>query len=94
MCALAPSGWPPSLAFWPLVIDGTGISKDGSHSPGVKRQYSGTLGKISNCQITVTMHAAGKPGTVPLGWALYLPEAWCSDRLRRRKAKIPEHVRF
>ena len=76
------------------VVDDTGIAKDGSHSPGVKRQYSGTLGKVGNCQVTVSVHAVGARGTQPLGWALYLPEEWCADLLRRRKAKIPDEVVF
>jgi SRSO17 transposase len=104
---LADSPWDPTLliracaqrvapeigvAAW--VVDDTGIVKDGKHSPGVKRQYSGTLGKIGNCQITVSVHAVGERGTLPLGWSLYLPEEWCDDRERRRKAKIPEAVSF
>ena len=76
------------------VLDDTGFPKDGKDSPGVKRQYSGTLGKRGNCQIGVSVHAVGATGTVPLGWALYLPEDWCSDEQRRRKAKIPEEVVF
>ncbi len=76
------------------VVDDTGIVKDGKHSPGVKRQYSGTLGKIGNCQVTVSVHAVGERGTLPLGWSLYLPEEWCDDRERRRKAKIPNEVCF
>ena len=76
------------------IVDDTGIVKDGKHSPGVKRQYSGTLGKIGNCQITVSVHAVGERGTLPLGWRLYLPEEWCADRERRRKAKVPEAVCF
>jgi len=76
------------------VLDDTGFPKDGKDSPGVKRQYSGTLGKTGNCQIGVSVHAVGKRGTVPLGWALYLPEDWCADRQRRRKAKIPDEVVF
>jgi SRSO17 transposase len=75
-------------------VDDTGIPKDGKHSPGVKRQYSGTLGKIGNCQITVSVHAVGESGTLPLGWRLYLPEEWCDDLPRRRKAKIPDTVVF
>ena len=71
-----------------------GFVKDGKHSPGVKRQYSGTLGKIGNCQITVSVHAVGERGTLPLGWRLYLPEEWCDDLARRRKAKIPDEVVF
>jgi SRSO17 transposase len=104
---LADSPWDPALlvracaervapelevAAW--VLDDTGIPKDGSHSPGVKRQYSGTLGKIGNCQVTVSVHAVGERGSLPLGWALYLPEAWCADLPRRRKAKIPDEVVF
>jgi SRSO17 transposase len=76
------------------VLDDTGFPKDGKRSPGVKRQYSGTLGKIGNCQIGVSVHAVGGKGTVPLGWALYLPEEWCEDPERRAKAKIPEQVTF
>jgi SRSO17 transposase len=74
------------------VLDDTGFVKDGKHSPGVKRQYSGTLGKTGNCQIGVSLHAVGGKGTVPLGWALYLPEEWCEDQ--KRRAKIPEDVVF
>ena len=76
------------------VVDDTGFPKDGRCSPGVKRQYSGTLGKIGNCQIGVSLHAVGERGTLPLGWSLYLPEDWCDDRERRRRAKIPEDVVF
>jgi SRSO17 transposase len=84
----------PELAVAAWVVDDTGIAKDGSHSPGVKRQYSGTLGKIGNCQVTVSVHAVGARGTQPLGWALYLPEEWCADLPRRRKAKIPDELVF
>jgi SRSO17 transposase len=76
------------------VLDDTGVAKDGRHSPGVKRQYSGTLGKIGNCQIAVSLHAVSAKGTVPLGFRLYLPEDWCQDPARRREAKIPENVEF
>jgi SRSO17 transposase len=76
------------------VLDDTRFPKDGKHSPGVKRQYSGTLGKIGNCQIGVSLHAVSEHATLPLGWALYLPEDWCADPERRRKAKIPEQVAF
>ena len=104
---LADSPWPPELLVracaervapeigvlaW--VVDDTGIAKQGKHSPGVKRQYSGTLGKIGNCQITVSVHAVGARGTLPLGWSLYLPEEWCEDELRRARAKIPATVAF
>jgi SRSO17 transposase len=104
---LADSPWEPALLVracaervaavigvlaW--IVDDTGIKKDGQHSPGVKRQWSGTLGKIDNCQVTVSVHAAGARGTLPLGWRLYLPEEWCEDELRRAKAKVPATVGF
>jgi SRSO17 transposase len=84
----------PELGLVAWVVDDTGIAKDGKHSPGVKRQYSGTLGKIGNCQVAVSVHAVGERGTLPLGWALYLPEEWCSDSERRGKAKIPLQIVF
>src|SRR3954465_3196835 len=71
------------------VLDDTGFPKDGKDSPGVKRQYSGTLGKTGNCQIGVSLHAVGARGTVPAGWALYLPEDWCADERRRHKGEDP-----
>jgi SRSO17 transposase len=84
----------PAIDVQAWVLDDTGFPKDGKRSPGVKRQYSGTLGKIGNCQIGVSVHAVGANGTVPLGWALYLPEEWCEDADRRKKAKIPADVVF
>jgi SRSO17 transposase len=84
----------PRIGVVAWVVDDTGIVKDGTHSPGVKRQYSGTLGKIGNCQLTVSVHAVGERGTLPLGWQLYLPEEWCEDGRRRRKAKVPDEVCF
>src|SRR4051794_10305681 len=84
----------PEIDVEAWVLDDTGFPKDGKDSPGVKRQYSGTLGKIGNCQLGVSVHAVGRTGTVPLGWALYLPGEWCEDPERRRKAKIPDEVQF
>jgi SRSO17 transposase len=84
----------PEIGVEAWVLDDTGFPKDGKDSPGVKRQYSGTLGKIGNCQIGVSAHAVGAKGTVALGFALYLPEEWCADEERRRKAKIPAEVAF
>ena len=84
----------PRIGVLAWVVDDTGIVKDGDHSPGVRRQYSGTLGKVGNCQITVSVHAVGERGTLPLGWRLYLPEEWCDDLPRRRKAKVPDGVGF
>jgi SRSO17 transposase len=84
----------PAIDVQAWVLDDTGFPKDGRDSPGVKRQYSGTLGKTGNCQIGVSVHAVGGRSTVPLGWALYIPEEWCEDAERRRRAKIPEEVQF
>jgi len=84
----------PEIDVQAWVLDDTGFPKDGKDSPGVKRQYSGTLGKIGNCQIGVSLHAVGSTGTVALGWALYLPEEWCEDKQRRKQAKIPAEIEF
>jgi SRSO17 transposase len=84
----------PEIEILAWVLDDTGFPKQGKRSPGVKRQYSGTLGKVGNCQIGVSVHAVGERGTVPLGWALYLPEEWGEDPERRAQAKIPEEIEF
>jgi SRSO17 transposase len=84
----------PEIAVGAWIVDDTGIRKDGQHAPGVKWQWSGTLGKIDNCQVTVSLHAGGERGTLPLGWSLYLPEQWCDDLPRRRKAKVPDERCF
>ena len=84
----------PAIGVEAWVLDDTGFVKDGKHSPGVKRQYSGTLGKIGNCQLGVSLHGVGARGTLPLGWALYLPREWCEDAERRRLARIPEDIEF
>lgn len=76
------------------VIDDTGFPKQGRHSVGVERQYSGTLGKTGNCQVAVSVHHVGEQGNVPLGWRLYLPESWAQDAERRQQAGIPEEVVF
>jgi SRSO17 transposase len=58
------------------VFDDTGFPKDGAGSPGVARQYSGTLGKVANCQIGVSVHAVTDTASCPLDWRLFLPESW------------------
>src|SRR5512139_2199792 len=75
------------------IVDDTGFPKQGTHSVGVARQYSGTLGKIANCQVAVT--AALWTGTQAwfLGAKLYLSEAWLTPAQRAR-ARIPSTVRF
>jgi SRSO17 transposase len=58
------------------VVDDTGHVKDGSASPGVARQYTGTAGKVTNCQIAVSVHAVAETCSAPLDWRLFLPESW------------------
>ena len=76
------------------VIDDRGFPKQGHHSVGVARQYSGTLGKTANCQVAVSLHQAGGEESILLGWRLYLPESWTQDAQRRAEAGIPAEVKF
>jgi SRSO17 transposase len=77
-----------------LVIDETGFLKQGTKSVGVKRQYSGTAGRIENCQIGVFLTYAAPKGHVLLDRELYLPREWADDPERRREAGVPEEVLF
>ena len=76
------------------VIDDTGFPKQGEHSVGVARQYSGTLGKTGNCQIAISLHHVGENGSTALNWRLYLPEEWVEDSEKRQEAGIPADVVF
>jgi len=76
------------------IIDDTGFPKQGKHSVGVQRQYSGTLGKVGNCQIGVSLTIATKHEHVPIDFALYMPQSWTDDPLRREKAKVPVDLVF
>ena len=78
--AIEPAAW---------IVDDTGFPKFGRSSVGVARQYSGTLGKVGNCQIGVSINAAGDQASCPLDWRLFLPEAWDADAERRAKAHLP-----
>jgi SRSO17 transposase len=75
-----------------LVVDDTGFPKKGKHSVGVARQYSGTLGRIDNCQIGVSLHLAGEPGSGCIAMRLFLPEAWAEDARRREAVGVPAEV--
>jgi SRSO17 transposase len=77
-----------------LVVDDTGFPKKGEHSVGVKRQYSGTLGRVDNCQVAVSLHLAGEARSGCIGMRLFLPEDWARDRARREKAGVPDDVAF
>jgi SRSO17 transposase len=76
------------------VIDETGFLKKGTHSAGVARQYSGTAGRIANCQSGVFLAYASRHGHTLLDRELYLPAAWMNDRERCRRAGIPEDRTF
>ena len=77
-----------------LVVDETGFVKKGSKSAGVARQYSGTAGRIENCQIGVFLAYATVRGRTLLDRELYLPKAWTEDRDRCREAGVPDEVEF
>jgi SRSO17 transposase len=77
-----------------LVVDETGFLKQGKKSCGVKRQYSGTAGRIENCQIGVFLTYAGSKGHNPIDRRLYIPEDWIKDKERCAGAGIPETVTF
>src|SRR3712207_1269520 len=92
---IAPDAW---------VVDDTGFPKDGAASPGVARQYSGTLGKVGNCQIGVSICAVTDAASCPLNWRLFLPAGWddteaateqaaAAIRARRARAGVPQGVR-
>jgi SRSO17 transposase len=76
------------------IVDDTGFLKQGTHSVGVQRQYTGSAGKITNCQVAVSLSVATSSAHVPIDFALYLPKSWIYDPERRREAKIPEDVVF
>ena len=79
-------------AYW--IIDEVSFPKQGKHSVGVARQYCGALGKTANCQVAVTLDLGTEESSTPLDWALYLPEQWIHDPIRRKKAGIPEETTF
>jgi SRSO17 transposase len=83
--ALGPTAW---------VVDDTGFPKDGTHSVGVQRQYSGTLGKTANCQLGVSVDAVTEHASCPLDWRLFLPERWDRDAMAARRAAchLPDEV--
>jgi SRSO17 transposase len=80
------------ISAW--VIDDTGFIKQGRESPGVQRQYTGSVGKIANCQIGVSLTLCTPTEHVPVDMQLYLPESWTADRARCDRAKIPRDIGF
>ena len=77
-----------------LVVDETGFLKKGDKSVGVQRQYSGTAGRIENCQVGVFLAYASDKGRTLLDRELYLPQVWADDRERRGEAGVPEDAVF
>lgn len=77
-----------------LVMDETGFLKQGKSSCGVGRQYTGSAGKITNCQIAVFLAYVSRHGHALIDRALYLPKAWADDLARRAAAYVPEEVAF
>lgn len=106
--ALSVADWDESLVFQRIakraerdvpeldafVLDDTGFPKKGFKSVGVQRQYSGTLGRIDNCQIATSLHLASEHGGVCIGMRLYLPRDWAEDPKRRARTGIPDEVAF
>jgi SRSO17 transposase len=82
--AIGPAAW---------VIDDTGFPKFGRYSVGVAPQSCGALGKVANCQVGVSVHAATDQASCPIDWRLFLPESWDDDAERRRKAHVPADQR-
>ncbi len=76
------------------IFDDTGFAKQGKSSAGVARQYSGTPGKVGNCQVTVNCHYAERTIAWPVATRLYLGKEWADDRTRRTKAKVPQEIVF
>ena len=76
------------------IIDDTGFLKQGRHSVGVQRQYTGSAGKITNCQTATSLVIATSSWHAAIDFALYLPKSWTDDPQRRREARIPDDVMF
>ena len=80
------------IATW--IIDDTGFLKQGKHSVGVQRQYTGSAGKITNCQIGTSLTLATANAHVPVDFEIYIPEEWSSDHEKRKAVGIPAEAKF
>src|SRR5262245_28206489 len=76
------------------IVDDTGFLKQGTHSVGVQRQYTGSAGKVANCQLGVSLSIATRSAHVPIDFELYLPESWTGNPVRRKECHIPDDVEF
>jgi len=81
----------PAVAW---IVDDTGFPKQGKHSVGVARQYSGTLGKVGNCQIAVSLNLATSEVCMPLNFEIYLPKGWADDASKLKRAGVPSGSSF
>jgi SRSO17 transposase len=84
----------PSEGDGVLIFDDTGFEKQGRQSVGVAHQYTGTAGKLTNCQVTVNCHYAERTLAWPVATRLYLPQVWTEDAERRQRAHVPEAIVF
>lgn len=80
------------ISTW--ILDDTGFLKQGKHSVGVQRQYTGSAGKVANCQIGVSLSAATRSDHLPIDFELYLPQRWVDDDDLRLKTRIPTETTF
>ncbi|MCI0574446.1 MAG: IS701 family transposase [Myxococcaceae bacterium] len=76
------------------IVDDTGFLKQGKHSVGVARQYTGSAGKVTNCQVATSLVLATRTQALPVDFELYLPKDWAYDMPRRKEARIPDEVGF
>lgn len=90
--ALAAMTRKESVETW--IVDDTGFLKQGTHSVGVQRQYTGSAGKVTNCQVATSLTIATRTAEVPVDFALFLPKEWTEDAARRKEARIPWDVEF
>lgn len=82
-----------SIAHW--ILDDTGFLKQGKHSPGVQRQYTGSAGKVCNCQVAVSLTVSNEHEQLPIDMQLYLPEAWVGGNAKlHRTARIPDSIEY
>jgi SRSO17 transposase len=80
------------ISTW--ILDDTGFLKQGKHSVGVQRQYTGSAGKITNCQVAASLSVATRSDHLGIDFELYLPETWTEDETRRKEARVPVDVTF
>lgn len=81
-----------AITHW--IIDDTGFLKQGKCSPGVKRQYTGSAGKVANCQVAVSLTLSNEQTQLPIDFSLFLPEDWAADPERCAAAKIPTSIGY